>query len=103
MVTIDDLFAYCQPDACAWVLPARVQPLKDDEHTFCEFWRDADAVVFHRENPLAVSLLGAYFHLRWRFSTELDGIACQLRMTISASDWIKNRLLQTLGSIQANT
>ena len=58
-VALDDLLADRQADAGARVLVPAVQALEDDEDALEVLRVDADAVVAHREDPLAAVLRAA--------------------------------------------
>src|SRR3990172_4706428 len=56
----DDFFADAQPDAGARILGPGMQALEDHENSLAVLRFDANAVVVHREDPLALCLPGAH-------------------------------------------
>ena len=74
-VALDDLLADGQADARAGILGPGVQPLEDDEDALEVFGLHADAVVLHREYPMALVTAHADVDSRRLLAAEFDGVA----------------------------
>src|SRR5215475_11531881 len=63
-VAFDDFLAQRQPDASPGIFLARMQTLEDPENALEILRLDADAIVAHRELPLAAATFHLDVHLR---------------------------------------
>ena len=77
-MTFDDFFAYCQADACSRVFSTSVEPLEDEEYSFCVLRVDADAVVGDGELPGVIGVICDYVNFGRLFAAEFDGVAYEV-------------------------
>src|SRR5437660_11390764 len=78
-VALHDLLADREADPGPGIIVLAVQPLEDDEDAVEVLRIDADAVVAHAEQPLAVAALGANLDLRTGRSAELERVGDQVQ------------------------
>src|ERR1043165_9905826 len=77
-VALDDFLADGEPDAGARILAHGVQPLEEHEDALEVLRLDADAVVGHRDAPLARLLRRRDVDARHGAATELERVAHQV-------------------------